>query len=67
MELSEFKAWLEGFEEAIDGTPTPEQWGKIKSKLDEVRQPAPITRPDTFLGSPTRVYSTTGHDLGSSD
>ena len=36
MTLQEFKAWLEGFEEAFaDGAPTPDQWAKVKSKLAE--------------------------------
>ena len=36
MSMSEFKMWLEGFEEAIDGAPTKAQWKKIKVKLSEV-------------------------------
>lgn len=42
--LREFFAWLEGFEESFTGTygtghPSKEQWGKIKAKLDFVRDP----------------------------
>lgn len=36
MTLNEFKAWLEGFEEAIDGAPDEKQWRKIKVKLSSV-------------------------------
>ena len=38
MTLSEFKYWLEGFEEAIDGSPTAKQWKKIKQRMDEVKE-----------------------------
>ncbi len=36
MTLTEFNAWLEGFEEAIDGTPTKAQWKKIRAKMATV-------------------------------
>ena len=36
MTLEEFKAWMEGFEEAIEDNPTPKQWKKIKEKLSMV-------------------------------
>jgi len=36
MTLNEFKAWLEGFDTAIQDSPTPEQWMKIKEKLKTV-------------------------------
>lgn len=37
MTLSEFKAWLEGFEEAMgDNPPSAEQWRTIKEKLKRV-------------------------------
>lgn len=42
MTFTEFKCWLEGFEEAFptgyphDGSPSGEQWKKIKEKLAEV-------------------------------
>ncbi len=42
--MAEFNAWLEGFEEAIDGTPTKAQWMKIRAKLDTV-VPDIITSP----------------------
>lgn len=36
MNIREFKAWLEGFEEAIEGAPTESQWKKLKEKLAQV-------------------------------
>lgn len=37
MTVAEFKAWLEGFEEAMGGKPpTAEQWKAIKAKLARV-------------------------------
>ena len=49
MTISEFRAWLEGFEEAIDGAPTQKQWKKIKQRLDSVRADAPVTIPSPFV------------------
>lgn len=40
MTIECFKAWLLGFEESIDGAPTPEQWRKIQDKINEVRSEA---------------------------
>lgn len=37
MTIAEFKAWLEGFEAAMSGAPTPEQWAAIKAKIATVR------------------------------
>ena len=46
MRIDEFKAWLEGFEEAREGrAPTDSEWARIKEKLEEVVEPiqlAPI-------------------------
>lgn len=37
MTLNEFKAWLEGFEAAMNGNPpTADQWSAIKAKLGKV-------------------------------
>lgn len=36
MNITEFKAWFEGFSENIDETPTPEQFEKIKAKIAEL-------------------------------
>jgi hypothetical protein len=41
MDVKEFKAWFEGFRECIDGTPTPEQFAKIKAKIAQIEGPAP--------------------------
>lgn len=37
MTLAEFKAWLEGFKEAMGDAPTPEQWQKVLAKLQGVQ------------------------------
>lgn len=36
MTPDQFKAWFEGFCEAIDGSPTPGQWAKIKAKAADI-------------------------------
>jgi len=36
MTLPEFKAWLDGFKEAMGDAPTHEQWQKVLAKLQEV-------------------------------
>lgn len=36
MTISEFKAWLDGFEAAMGDAPNPEQWAAIKAKLATV-------------------------------
>ncbi|MNL34378.1 hypothetical protein D3C87_1563490 [compost metagenome] len=37
MTVSEFKAWLEGFEEAMGGNPPSiDQWKAIKAKLAKI-------------------------------
>lgn len=36
MTPAEFKAWFEGFCEAIDGAPTEEQFAKIREKVSEL-------------------------------
>lgn len=33
MNINEFRAWFDGFSEAMGDTPTPEQWAKIKAKV----------------------------------
>lgn len=45
MTLNEFKAWFEGFTEAMDGAPSADQWAKIKAKLDQVRAAEPLNIP----------------------
>src|SRR5262245_37913344 len=36
MTPQEFKAWFEGFTEAIDGTPTKAQWKRINERVAEI-------------------------------
>ncbi len=38
MTLNEFRAWFDGFSEAIGDAPTPEQWERIKLKVNEHRE-----------------------------
>ena len=45
MTLSEFRAWLDGFKEAIGDAPTTEQWAKVLEKLAQVNDPAPVIVP----------------------
>lgn len=50
MTFSEFKAWLDGFNEAIDGAPTEEQWQRIMEKMEQVVPdtrmiPEPVPQP----------------------
>lgn len=60
MTLNEFKAWLDGFSEAIGESPTPEQWAKVREKLALVMEspfiaptyPQPFTMP-TYPTQPT--------------
>lgn len=37
MKLSEFKAWLEGFSESFSNAPNPEQWERIKDKIEQLK------------------------------
>lgn len=49
MTLPEFKAWLEGFEEAMGGKPpTAEQWVAIKEKLKRVEIVKPVAYRDAL-------------------
>ena len=36
MQVNEFKAWLEGFGEGMEGPPSEVQWKKINKKIDEL-------------------------------
>lgn len=36
MTPKEFKAWFDGFTEAMDGTPTVKQWARIKERVAEI-------------------------------
>lgn len=37
MTLSEFKAWFEGFTEAMDGPPGPKAWERIKARVAKIK------------------------------
>ncbi len=36
MTPNEFKAWFDGFTEALEGSPTKKQWDRIKSRVAEI-------------------------------
>ncbi len=36
MQVNEFKAWLEGFGEGMEGPPSEVQWKKINKKINEL-------------------------------
>lgn len=36
MTLAEFKAWFEGFTEAMSGAPDEDQWKRIKARVAEI-------------------------------
>lgn len=50
MTLAEFKAWFEGFTEAIEGAPTPSQWARIKEQVSKITLPPPV-----ILNDPVRL------------
>lgn len=72
MTLNEFKAWLEGFEESLNGyAPDRDQWKKIKARIDQITAvpaiPAPSKHPvegQRFrpLFNPTRLEPIEGVD-----
>lgn len=43
MTLSEFKAWFEGYTEALDGSPDEKQWKRIKAQVAKI-DGAPLTQ-----------------------
>jgi hypothetical protein len=48
MTFAEFKAWFDGFTEAMDGPPNAEQWTRIKARIGEIKQaaPTPVATPN---------------------
>lgn len=36
MNLSEFKAWFDGFTESMEGKPTDKQWKRIKEQVKKI-------------------------------
>ena len=45
MQVSEFKAWFEGFTEAMTGPPTEEQWARIRAEVDEIDGTETVVQP----------------------
>lgn len=66
MTIKEFHAWLDGFSEAIEDAPTPDQWAKVLAKLKQVRGDAPVftapTMPQRWYPSPSGPFVTCGVD-----
>lgn len=53
MTFDEFKAWLDGFEEAFhEGAPTAEQYKRLKEKLAEVHIPHGIPLAPQYMPKP---------------
>jgi hypothetical protein len=61
MTLAEFKAWMDGFNEAVGDAPTPEQWQRITEKLATVHEPLPVL-PQLPFGPPS--YPTLPNIIG---
>lgn len=55
MNLSEFKAWFEGFTENLSGAPTPVQWTRIQAKIAEITD-APATSYPVYVDRWVRPY-----------
>lgn len=56
MTINEFRAWLDGFKEAMGDAPTPEQWAKVLEKVAIVREVSALpylspTYPSTLPGT----------------
>src|SRR5258708_37815493 len=45
MNVSEFKAWFEGFTENMDGPPGEKAWKRILAKIGEITDAPPTTYP----------------------
>ncbi len=54
MNLSEFKAWFDGFTESLDRLPNKKQWARIREKVDEIT-PDPTPWP-IFVARSVRPY-----------
>ncbi len=67
MTPNEFKAWFEGFSEAVDGAPTPAQWQRISEKVALLTVgwvSPPVAVPHIIrTGIPSLPSSTPGIDL----
>lgn len=67
MTNKEFKAWFEGFTEALSGTPTKAQWARIKERVAEING-EPITERiyvDRYYRYYPPYYTTWGMASGS--
>lgn len=56
MDLSEFKAWFEGFTESMNSPPNKKQWDRIKEKIDAIDGRAVVYREyvDRWIARPWR-------------
>jgi len=52
MTPSEFKAWFDGFTEALEGVPSEKQWERIKARVAEIdgKPPAGFTKDRRAFG-----------------
>lgn len=64
MTLGEFKAWLDGYAEGFgNGAPTPEQWAKVREKLDGVEMfRTTVSDGHVYIPSTFRLDDT-GHNI----
>jgi hypothetical protein len=44
MNLSEFKAWFEGFTEDMEGPPNKKQWARVQEKIEKIKDAPPVTQ-----------------------
>jgi hypothetical protein len=66
MNLQEFKAWFEGFNENLDGPPNERQWARIMKKISLIKDAKPTTEVvfrDHWY-PPWRRYWSFGSDSG---
>lgn len=60
MTQQEFKAWFDGFAEALDGQPNAEQWEKVKQKVAAMGAPfggvVPTVTQPNLIGAPPNAY-----------
>lgn len=68
MTLQEFKSWLEGFSENIEGAPSTKQWERIQEQIQKVRAyPAVNPSPIEYLvpnSTELLVYQSGNKDVG---
>lgn len=68
MTINEFRAWLDGFKEAIGEAPTPDQWAKVLAKLQDVESSGGLGQfaaPAGGWGVPTSVRAIQTYDSAS--